>query len=128
MTQYSRRHTSTIVSNQNYISSNAQDLLRDELNHLENLPDQTMCEELLDDFFGKKRILSVPMFVETLKNFLTKGSASLTRSNIKQYPHLHIVSDMKGDLVAYVYNRGKARNTIHKSPTDVFFDYCDNRA
>ena len=127
MTQYSRRHTPTIVSNQNYISSNAQDLLRDELKHLESLPEQKICDEIIDDLLGKKRILSVPMFVETLKNFLTKGSASLTRSNIKQYPHLHIVSDMKGDLVAYVYNRGKARNTIHKSPTDVFFDYFDNR-
>ena len=127
MTQYSRRHTPTIVSNQNYISSNAQDLLRDELNHLENLPDQTMCEELLDDFFGKKRILNVPMFVETLKNFLTKGSASITRSNIKQYPHLHIVSETNGDLVGYVYNRGTRGSSIHKSPTDVFFDYFDNR-
>lgn len=127
MTQYSRRHTPTIVSNQNYISSNAQDLLRDELNHLENLPDQTMCEELLDDFFGKKRILKVPMFVETLKNFLTKGSASITRSNIKQYTHLHIVSETNGDLVGYVYNRGTRGSSIHKSPTDVFFDYFDNR-
>lgn len=123
MTQYTR----TIVSNQNYVSSNAQDLLRDELKYLESLPEEKMCDELIDEFLGSKRIEHVPMFVETLKNFLTKGSASLTRSNMKQYPHLHIVSDMKGDLVAYIYNRGKAPNTIHKSPTDVFYDYFDNR-
>jgi len=127
MTQYTKRYTPTIVSNQNNVASNSQDLLRDELNHLESLPEEKMCEELLDDFFGKKRILSVPMFVETLKNFLTKGSASLTRSNIKQYPHLHIVSDTKGELIAYVYNRGKEKGSIYKSPTDVFFDYFDNR-
>jgi len=123
MTQYTR----TIVSNQNYVVSNAQDLLRDELKYLESLPEEQMCDELIDEFLGSKRIKHVPMFVETLKNFLTKGSASLTRSNIKKYPHLHIVSDMKGELIAYVYNRGKAQNTKHKSPTDVFFDYFDNR-
>ena len=92
MTQYTR----TIVSNQNYVVSNAQDLLRDELKYLESLPEEQMCDELIDEFLGSKRIKHVPMFVETLKNFLTKGSASLTRSNIKKYPHLHIVSDMKG--------------------------------
>ena len=48
MTQYSRRHTPTIVSNQNYISSNAQDLLRDELKHLESLPEEKICDELIE--------------------------------------------------------------------------------
>ena len=45
--------------------------------------------------FLSKRIKHVPMFVETLEEFSYKSSASLTRSNIKQYPHLHIVSDTK---------------------------------
>ena len=51
MTQYSRRHTPVIVSNQNYVALNAQDLLRDELKYLESLPEEKICDELIDEFF-----------------------------------------------------------------------------
>ena len=51
---------------------------------------------------------------------------SLSRSNISKYPDLHIVEDSNGDLIAYVYHRGVATGS-HKTPTDVFFDYFNNR-
>lgn len=123
MTQY----TKTIVSNQNYVASSAQDLLRDELLYLENLPEFEMTYELIDDLLGPMRQKKVPMFVETLKSFLTKGQASISRSNYKQYPHLHIVEETKGDLIAYVYNRGDKNKKVRnfKSPTDVFYDHFD---
>ena len=111
------------------MSKKEQDLLRDELNYLENLPEHEITDELIDDVLGPMRIIGVPMFIETLKHYLSKGKASLTRSNIKQYPHLHIVENTKGELIAYVYNRGGEgkKERKFKSPTDVFYDHFDSQ-
>jgi len=125
MTQYTR----SIMYEEKLkkMSQKEQDLLRDELNYLENLPEHTITDELIDDVLGPMRIIGVPMFIETLKHYLSKGKASLTRGNIKQYPHLHIVEDTKGNLIAYVYNRGAGgkKERKFKSATDVFYDHFD---
>jgi len=121
-----QNYTSDMVSNQMYVMSQKQDLVRDELQYLEGLDELTLTEEVIEEFFGHKRIKAVPMFVESMKNYLKKGSASLSRSNISKYPDLHIVEDSNGDLIAYVYHRG-VKTGDHKTPTDVFFDYFDNR-
>ena len=55
------------------MSRKAQDLLRDELNYLENLPEHTITDELIDDVLGPMKIVGVPMFIETLKHYLSKG-------------------------------------------------------
>ena len=109
------------------MSRKAQDLLRDELNYLENLPEHTITDELIDDVLGPMKVRVVPMFIETLKHYLSKGTASLSRGNIKQFPHLHIVEDTKGELIAYVYNRGDGgkKERKFKSATDVFYDHFD---
>jgi len=111
------------------MSNKAQELLQDELEYLENLPEQPITDELIDDILGLMRVLSIPMFIETLNHYLSKGSVSLTRANIKQYPHLHVVETTKGELIAYVYNRGDGgkKKRKFKSATDVFYDHFDTQ-
>ena len=111
------------------MSTKEQKILQDELQYLENLPDQAITDELVDDILGPMRVLSIPMFIETLNNYLSKGSVSLTRANIKKYPHLHVVETTKGELIAYVYNRGDGgkKKPKFKSVTDVFYDHFDTQ-
>ena len=111
------------------MSNKAQELLQDELEYLENLPDQPITDELIDEILGLMRVLCIPMFIETLNHYLSKGSVSLTRANIKQYPHLHVVETTKGELIAYVYYRGDGgeKKRKFKSATDVFYDHFDTQ-
>ena len=106
---------------------NAQMILRDERDYLENLYEHQITEGVLDQLFDVKKIIKVPMFIETLKNYLTKGEASITRSTVSKYTDLHVVEHPQGDLIAYVYKRPMTVTIDRKSPSDVFFDYFDNR-
>jgi len=106
---------------------NAQMILRDELNYLENLYEHRITDDVLDQLFGTKRIIKVPMFIETLKNYLTKGTVSITRSTQKIFDDLHVVEDGTGEIIAYIYKRPTSTQNSRKSASDVFFDYFDNR-
>ena len=107
---------------------NAQMILRDELNFLENLYEHKITDDVLDQLFGTKRLIKVSMFIETLKNYLSKGTASISRGNVAIYDDLHVVEHPNGDLIGYVYKRpSSGQSTIKRSPSDVFFDYFDKR-
>lgn len=96
-----------------------------ELKQLESLEKIEMTDDLIEGFFGELRILHAPMFIETIKNHITKGSVSLSRSNLNQYPHLHIVQEDNGELIAYVYKSKEKYK--YSTLSDVFHNYYQQR-
>lgn len=99
-----------------------QALTENELNYLENLSEIQMTEEDIEDFFGFKNYVHIPMFFKTIKGFISRAIVTLTKKNLSDINHLRFVYDHnKIEILAYIYERPNQNKTI-KSPSDVFWD------
>ncbi len=105
---------------------NQQMVLRDELNYLESFHEVTITEDVIDKLLKIRKLLKVPMFIETLKNYLTKGEVTITKSTFGKYRDLHVVDHPVNGLMAYVYKKPLSEKVNkYKSSSDVFYDYFD---